>query len=92
MGLKAKDLQARLGDLRHQNKDNPDYPKLKKIGDLLEVTINNQRVQGTPKQMLEKFRHVPYFTEEYNDIMQNQNDFLSYNLDLIDKQLKSKYD
>ena len=90
MGLKAKDIKQRLSELRDENKDNPNYPKLKLIGNKLEVTINNQKTVGTKEEMYEKFKTLPYFIEEYDDI--TKNDFISYNMGLIDKQLKSKYE
>lgn len=90
MGLKAKDIKQRLSELRDENKDNPNYPKLKLDGDMLEVTINNQIFKGTKEEMYDKFKNTPYFLEEYNDI--TKNDFITYNMKWIDKQLKSKYE
>ena len=90
MGLKAKDIKQRLSELRDENKDNPNYPKLKLDGDMLEVTINNQIFKGTKEEMYDKFKNIPYFLEEYDDI--TKNDFITYNMKWIDKQLKSKYE
>ena len=92
MGLKAKDLQSRLADLRDENKDNPMYPKLRKINEnTIEVIINEQKFTGTSKDVLNKFKDVPYFMEEYDDLMTKQDDFISYNMQWIEQQLKSKY-
>lgn len=90
MGLKAKDIKQRLSELRDENKDNPNYPRLKLDGDVLEVTINNQIFKGTKEEMYDKFKDTPYFLEEYDDIIKN--DFITYNMEWIDKQLKSKYE
>ena len=90
MGLKAKDIKQRLSELRDENKDNPNYPILKLDGDVLEVTINNQIFKGTKEEMYNKFKNTPYFLEEYEDI--TKNDFSTYNMGIIDKQLKSKYE
>lgn len=92
MGLKAKDVQTRLAEIREENKDNPKYPKLTKIDNQLEVIIDGKIYQGTPEEMLNKFQSTPYFTEEYEDIMQNQDAFITYNMEWIEKELKSKYD
>ena len=90
MGLKAKDMKQRLSELRDDNKDNPNYPKLKIDGDMLVVTINNQVFRGPKEEMLDKFKDIPYFLEEYDDI--TKNDFIIYNMNIIDKELKSKYE
>ena len=92
MGLKAKDLQARLADLRDENRDNPKYPKLKKLeSNKIEVIIDKERFIGSSEEVLQKYKNIPYFMEEYDDLMLKQDDFISYNMDIIEEQLKSKY-
>ena len=90
MGLKAKDVQARLAEIREENKDNPKYPRLTKIDNQLEVTIDGKIYQGTPEEMLNMFQNTPYFIEEYEDIMQKQDEFITYNMEWIEKELRSK--
>lgn len=91
MGIKAKTFDVRLEDIRDANKENPHYPKLKWQENKIEVTLDNQTFVGSPNEVLEKFKQVPYFTEEYHDLM-NHNDFISYNLSKLDDLLKSKYE
>lgn len=91
MGIKAKTFENRLEDIREENKDNPNYPKLKWKGNEIEVVLNDEVFIGLPNEVLDKFKGVPYFVEEYHDLLEN-NDFISYNLRLIDEDLKSKYE
>ena len=63
---------------------------LKIDGDMLVVTINNQVFRGPKEEMYDKFKDIPYFLEEYDDI--TKNDFIIYNMNIIDKELKSKYE
>ena len=37
--------------------------------------------------MKEKFKATPYFLEEYNEVVLLASDFISYNMDWIDKEL-----
>ncbi len=92
MGLKAKDVSVRLAEIREENKDNPKYPRLTRIDDQLEVNVDGKNYKGSPAEMLEKFKSIPYFTEEYEDAMKKQDDFITYNMNWINKELKSKYD
>lgn len=92
MGLKARTNAQRLLELREENKDNPRYPKLKLIDDVLEVSIDEKIYKGTIEEMYNKFKNTPYFLEEYDDLINNENDFISYNMKIIEEQLKSKFD
>ncbi len=92
MGLKAKDVQTRLAEIREENKDNPKYPKLTRIDNQLEVIIDGKTYKGDPEIMLNRFQNIPYFIEEYKSIMQKQDDFITYNMQWIENELKSKYD
>lgn len=87
MALKTKTQRERLEEIRKENKDNPNYPKLTLKGDILEVQINGKTYEGSKEDMKEKFKATPYFLEEYNEVVLLASDFISYNMDWIDKEL-----
>ena len=87
MALKTKTQRERLEEIRKENKDNPNYPILTLKGDILEVQINGKIYEGSKEEMKEKFKATPYFLEEYDEVVLLASDFISYNMDWIDKEL-----
>lgn len=89
MALKAKQKEERLEEVREKNKNNPSYPKLEKIKNKIKITINNQTYIGTYKEIKEKYQNVPYLEEELENLYQN--DFINYNMKIIENELNSKF-